>query len=70
MMINMNIDLVLPSGKIIKQEYKPIREFANNDYSANDYNPSQDKWWEREPKIAYSMMSAAPNQLHVNSENW
>lgn len=66
----MNIDLVLPSGKIIKQEYRPVRDYADNDYSANDSNHPTDKWWKREPKTAYSMMSAAPNQLHVNSEKF
>ena len=66
----MTIDLVLPSGKTIKQNYREIRSFANNDYSANDYNPSRDKWWEKEPKTAYTMMSASPNMKNVNSEKW
>lgn len=66
----MTIDLVLPSGKIIKQNYREIRSFANNDYSANDYNPSNNKWWEKEPKTAYTMMSASPNMKNVNSEKW
>lgn len=65
------IDLVLPNGKIIKQPEVPIREFCNNDYSANDNDSFvRDKWWEKEPLTAYSMMSAAPNQSHVNSEKW
>lgn len=63
------IDLVLPNGKIIKQKDYPIRRFANNDYNANN-NINSERWWEKEPLTAYTMMSAAPNQLHVGSEKW
>lgn len=67
----MSVDLVLPNGKIVKQVGRVIRDYANNDYSANSNNhPTKNKWWEKEPKTAYTMMSASPNMLHVNSEKW
>lgn len=67
----MIVDLVLPSGKIIKQHYTYKGPRALNDYSANTSNSNTpDRWWDREPKTAYNMMSAAPNMLHVNAEKW
>lgn len=67
----MIIDLVLPNGKIIKQNYTYKGPRSLNDYSANISNSNlPDRWWEKEPRTAYSMMSASPNMLHVGSEKF
>ena len=68
----MTVDLVLPNKKVIKQEisyYQSSR--ALNDYTANTSNSNcPDRWWEREPRTVYAMMSAAPNMSHVGSEKF